>query len=139
MDAFVDILIQHGYWGMFVAAFLAASVFPFSSEAVMVGLQVAGLSPLPLLLWGTAGNVAGSMFNYCIGRLGRIEWIEKYLHVKKEKMERAQHWMEQKGAWVGGFLTRLITKPDTTPEATEDDIRVIARQGKHSSHRRFQV
>ena len=104
MDAFVDILNQHGYWGMFVAAFLAASVFPFSSEAVMVGLQVAGLSPLPLLLWGTAGNVAGSMFNYCIGRLGRIEWIEKYLHVKKEKMERAQHWMEQKGAWVGGFL-----------------------------------
>ena len=50
MDAFVDILIQHGYWGMFVAAFLAASVFPFSSEAVMVGLQVAGL----LLLWGLA-------------------------------------------------------------------------------------
>ena len=86
MDTFVDLLIQYGYWGMFLAAFLAASVFPFSSEAVMVGLQVAGLSPFPLLLWGTAGNVAGSMF------------------VKREKMERAQRWMERKGAWVGGFL-----------------------------------
>ena len=39
----VDFLIQYGYWGMFLAAFLAASVFPFSSEAVMVGLQLAGL------------------------------------------------------------------------------------------------
>ena len=73
MDAFVDILIQYGYWGMFVAAFLAASVFPFSSEAVMVGLQVAGLSPLPLLLWGRAGDLAGRKLNYIIGRFGEIE------------------------------------------------------------------
>ena len=49
MDAVVDFLIQYGYWGMFLAAFLAASVFPFSSEAVMVGLQLAGLDPVMLL------------------------------------------------------------------------------------------
>ncbi len=104
MDTIVDFLIQYGYFGMFVAAFLAASIFPFSSEAVMVGLQLAGLEPLGLLLWGTAGNVGGSMFNYSIGRLGRMEWIEKYLHVKREKVERAQRWMERKGAWVGGLL-----------------------------------
>lgn len=76
MDAMVDFLIQYGYWGMFLAAFLAASVFPFSSEAVMVGLQLAGLDPLLLLVWGTIGNVGGSMFNYSIGRLGRMEWVE---------------------------------------------------------------
>lgn len=101
MDAFIDILIQYGYWGMFVAAFIAGSVFPFSSEAVMAGLQLAGLNPLPLLVWGTAGNVAGSMFNYGIGRLGRMEWIEKYLHVRREKVEKTQRWMEEKGAWMG--------------------------------------
>lgn len=101
MDTLVDILIEYGYWGMFVAAFIAGSVFPFSSEAVMAGLQLAGLSPLPLLVWGTAGNVAGSMFNYGIGRLGRMEWIEKYLHVKREKVEQTRKWMESKGAWMG--------------------------------------
>ncbi len=101
MDTLVDILIEYGYWGMFVAAFIAGSVFPFSSEAVMAGLQLAGLSPLPLLIWGTAGNVAGSMFNYGIGRLGRMEWIEKYLHVKREKVEQTRKWMESKGAWMG--------------------------------------
>ena len=104
MDAIVDFLIQYGYFGMFLAAFLAASIVPFSSEAVMVGLQVAGLDPVMLLVWGTVGNVGGSMFNYCIGRLGRMEWIEKYLGVKPERVERAQHWMERKGAWLGGIL-----------------------------------
>ena len=104
MDAVVDFLIQYGYWGMVLAAFLAASIFPFSSEAVMVGLQLAGLDPVMLLVWGTVGNVGGSMFIYCLGRLGRREWIEKYLHVKRESVEKAQHWMERKGAWVGGVL-----------------------------------
>lgn len=101
MDAVIDFLIQYGYWGMFVAAFIAGSVFPFSSEAVMAGLQLAGLSPMGLLIWGTLGNVAGSMFNYGIGRLGRMEWIETYLHVKREKVEQTQRWMENRGAWMG--------------------------------------
>lgn len=96
--------MRYGYGGMFLAAFLAASVFPFSSEAVMVGLQVAGLDPLLLLAYGTVGNVGGSMFNYCVGRLGRVEWIERYLHVKRERVEKARLWMERKGAWVGGVL-----------------------------------
>ncbi len=104
MDALVDLLMSYGYGGMFLAAFLAASVVPFSSEAIMAGLQIAGLEPISLLIWGTLGNVGGSMFNYCIGRLGRIEWVEKYLHIKKEKVEKAQQWMENKGVWLGGML-----------------------------------
>lgn len=101
MDAITDFLIQWGYWGMFVAAFIAGSVFPFSSEAVMVGLQTAGLAPLPLLVWGTTGNVAGSMFNYCVGRMGKTEWIEQHLHVTREKMENTRRFMDRYGAWMG--------------------------------------
>lgn len=101
MDFITDFLMQYGYAGMFVAAFIAGSVFPFSSEAVMAGLQLAGLGAVPLLIWGTIGNVAGSMFNYWIGRMGRMEWIEKYLHLKREKVEKTQRWMEEKGAWMG--------------------------------------
>lgn len=101
MDAVIELLIQYGYWGMFIAAFIAGSMFPFSSEAVMAGLQLAGLNPMSLLIWGTLGNVAGSMFNYWIGSLGKMEWIEKYLHVKREKVEKTQAWMEKRGAWMG--------------------------------------
>lgn len=86
---------------MLVAAFLAASIFPFPSEAVMVGLQAAGLAPVLLIVYGTIGNVLGSMFNYTIGRLGKMEWIEKYLHVKKEDLDKAHRFMAGRGAWMG--------------------------------------
>ena len=97
----MDILEGYGYWGMTIAAFLAGSVFPFSSEAVMVSLQLAGLEPWPLFLSASVGNVAGSMFNYYVGTLGRLEWIEKYLHIRSEKVLRAQAWMENRGVWMG--------------------------------------
>lgn len=97
----MDILEGYGYWGMTIAAFLAGSVFPFSSEAVMVSLQLAGLEPWPLFLSASVGNVAGSMFNYYVGTLGRLEWIEKYLHIRREKVLSAQAWMENWGVWMG--------------------------------------
>lgn len=103
MDTFIDLLIQYGYVGMFLASLLAGSVFPFSSEAVMAGLLAAGLNPWPLVVYGTIGNVMGSLFNYFIGTLGRLDWIEKYLHVKPDKLDRAQRLMARYGAWIGFF------------------------------------
>lgn len=103
MDAIIDFLINWGYWGMLIAAFLAGSFFPFSSEAVMLGLLAAGLEPWPLIAYGTVGNVLGSVFNYGIGRMGRLDWIERYLHVKQESLDRATHFMRGHGAWMGFF------------------------------------
>lgn len=103
MDAIIDFLINWGYWGILIAAFLAGSILPFSSEAVMLGLLSAGLKPWPLIIYGTIGNVLGSMFNYAIGHMGRIDWIEKYLHVKPQSLEKVQRYMAGRGAWVGFF------------------------------------
>ena len=94
----------YGYWGMFVTAFFAGSVFPFSSEAVMLGLLAApGIEPWPLVTYATVGNVLGSMFNYAVGRMGRLEWIERILKIKREKLERAQRFVSGYGAWMGFF------------------------------------
>ena len=103
MDFIIDILSNYGYWGMLLAAFLAGSFLPFSSEAVMVALQAAGLDPWGLIIYGTIGNVLGGMLNYGIGRMGKTEWIEKYLHVKKKDLDRAMHFMAGHGAWMGFF------------------------------------
>ena len=103
MDAIIDFLINWGYWGMLISAFLAGSFFPFSSEAVMIGLMAAGLNPCPLVIYGTIGNVSGSMFNYFVGRMGRMDWIERYLHVSKGSLDRASHFMAGHGAWMGFF------------------------------------
>lgn len=103
MDVLIDLLVNYGYWGMLVAAFLAGSFFPFSSEAVMLGLLAAGLKTDPLIVYGTIGNVLGSMFNYGVGRMGRLDWVERYLHVSKESLDRAQRFMAGHGAWMGFF------------------------------------
>ena len=103
MGALIDILIDFGYWGMLAAAFLAGSFFPFSSEAVMTALVAVVLDPVQLTIYATIGNVAGGLFNYGVGRMGRLDWIEKYLHVSKESLDKATKFMGGHGAWMGFF------------------------------------
>ncbi|MBQ1759634.1 MAG: DedA family protein [Prevotella sp.] len=103
MDAFINLLMQYGYWGMLISAFTAGSFFPFSSEAVMFGLMAAGLDPFTLAIYGTIGNVLGSLVNYGIGRMGKMEWIERYLHVSKKDLDKAERFMAGQGAWMGFF------------------------------------
>lgn len=103
MDQIVDFLMQYGCWGMFLSSLLAGSILPFSSEAVLLGLLAAGLSPAKLLICATVGNVLGAMLSYYIGRLGRIDWMEKYFHVKKSSLDKTLLFMKDKGAWTGFF------------------------------------
>jgi membrane protein YqaA with SNARE-associated domain len=103
MDTIIEFLTGYGYTGMFIASLLAGSVLPFSSEAVMVGLMAAGLDPWILALYGTIGNVIGSMINYWVGHMGKTEWFERYLNVKQRDMERAERFMAGRGALMGFF------------------------------------
>lgn len=107
MDAFVDALIQilidWGYVGLFVSALLAGSIIPFSSELVMMALVKVGLNPAICVLAATLGNTVGGITCYYMGRLGRIDWIEKYFKVKKEKIDRMQRFLQGKGALMGFF------------------------------------
>ena len=103
MDALMDILLEWGYAGLFLSALLAGSVIPFSSEVVMVGLVHMGLSPTLCILSATVGNTLGGMTCYYIGRLGRVDWVEKYLKVKREKVERMQKFLQGKGALMAFF------------------------------------
>lgn len=103
MEALTDLLADYGYWGMLVAAFLAGSFVPFSSEAVMLVLLATGMDAWQLVVYGSVGNIAGSMVNYGVGHLGRLDWIERYLHVKKKSLDRAQRFMAGHGAWMGFF------------------------------------
>lgn len=107
MDAFIDSLIQllidWGYVGLFISALLAGSIIPFSSELVMVALVKVGLSPTLCVLSATLGNTVGGMTCYYMGRLGRVDWIERYFKVKKEKIDRMQRFLQGKGALMGFF------------------------------------
>jgi membrane protein YqaA with SNARE-associated domain len=99
----IEILTAYGLWGMLIAAFLAGSFFPFSSEAVMLALLATGLDAWELIVWGTIGNVLGSAFNYGVGRMGRLDWVERYLHVSQQSLQRAERFMAGRGAMMGFF------------------------------------
>ena len=103
MDIITTFLISYGYWGMLMSAFLAGSFFPFSSEVVMVALSAAGLNSWKLIVFGTIGNVLGGAFNYVIGRMGKMVWIEKYLHVSQKNLDKAEKFMGGHGALMGFF------------------------------------
>ncbi|HJA84656.1 MAG TPA: DedA family protein [Candidatus Bacteroides avicola] len=107
MDAFVDTLVQvltdWGYVGLFISALLAGSIIPFSSELVMGALVAMGLEPWLCVLSATLGNTAGGLTCYWLGQLGRMDWIEKYLGVKREKVERMQHFLQGRGALMAFF------------------------------------
>ena len=56
---------------MFLSAFLAGTVLPFSSEAVLLACVGCGLDPVMSVLSTTAGNVLGGLTCYGIGHLGK--------------------------------------------------------------------
>jgi len=101
MQSIIDFLVANGSLGMFLAAFMAGTFFPFASEIVLAALLVAGASPVGLLLWGTVGNVLGGLFNYWIGSLGKEEWIARWAKVSPEKLQRGIGYVHRYGAWAG--------------------------------------
>ncbi|MDR1516972.1 MAG: DedA family protein [Dysgonamonadaceae bacterium] len=102
----LDGLVDYGYLGLFLASFLAATVLPFSSEVVFAVLISAGLDVWGCILTATLGNALGGATCYWAGRIGKIEWLERYFKIKKEKIESMQAWLNGKGAVMGffGFL-----------------------------------
>lgn len=94
---------EWGYLGLFIASFLAATVLPFSSEAVFSGLIIAGLDHWTCIFVATLGNSLGGMTCYWLGHLGKIEWIEKYSGVKKAKLEKWVPRMQKHGDWLAFF------------------------------------
>ena len=101
MEEIVNFFTQWGYFGLLIGSFIAGSVIPLSSEAILV-VCVGPLHLDPwLCLWAALiGNVAGGMTCYWMGTLGNIMWIEKYFHVKKEKLDKANRWVGKHGAWM---------------------------------------
>ena len=89
-----------GLFGLFIGTFLAATVMPFSSDALYIATLVAGVNPVATLIVGTLGNWAGGVTTYYIGRLGKWEWIEKWFKVKRETLDKQKRYVDRYGVWL---------------------------------------
>lgn len=88
------------YAGLFLSAFVAATLLPAASEAVLVGLVLAGQQPFEwLLLVAGTGNVLGAMVNWGLGR-SIIRFQNKpWFPVKATSLARSQVWYQRYGKW----------------------------------------
>jgi membrane protein YqaA with SNARE-associated domain len=88
------------YATLFASAFLAATILPVSSEAVLAGLIAAGQgNPVTLFAVATVANTLGSVVNWLIG-LGIARFRDRpWFPVSHERYEAATRQFARYGLW----------------------------------------
>ncbi|MEK9134814.1 MAG: DedA family protein [Patescibacteria group bacterium] len=110
----VSFISGAGYWGIFILMALESALIPIPSEIIMPfsGFLVwdEKFSWWPVILWGTIGNLAGSLIAYFIGRYGGRALVlkyGKYILVSPDDVERAEKWFNKYGS-ASIFFSRLL-------------------------------
>ncbi len=104
LSSFID---NYGYLNLFILSFLASTVLPLGSEALVVALIYQGFSPFTVIMVATIGNYLGSCTTYYLGLKGRPV-LEKYLSPSPEKLEKSEKLFKKYGiytllfTWVPG-------------------------------------
>jgi membrane protein YqaA with SNARE-associated domain len=92
-------LAQFGVIGLGIAAFLAATLLPLSSELIFTGLLLSGESLALLLAVASIGNVLGSVVNYALGRYF-AEFLQRHPnYVSAQQLSKAEQHFSRYGQW----------------------------------------
>lgn len=89
-----------GLLGLFLGNILAATIVPFSSDALYIAVLAAMGEPVACFVVATAGNWLGSVITYFMGSLARWEWLERWFHVKRETLRRQKEKVDRYGVWL---------------------------------------
>jgi membrane protein YqaA with SNARE-associated domain len=91
-------------FGLFLTAFLAATLLPAQSELLLAGLHLGGMHDRYLLVAvATAGNVLGSTINWLLGRYLTHFRDRRWFPISRHALERAERYYRR---W--GVLTLLL-------------------------------
>lgn len=87
------------YITLFCSGLLAATLFPASSEVLLLGLLQQGYNPLWLFIAATAGNTLGSCVNWYLG-LKLLQFQHKrWFPFSPQALQRAQLQFQRFGSW----------------------------------------
>ena len=86
------------YVTLFTLSFLAATLLPLGSEALLLYDISQNNSILLLWLVATVGNTLGSVLNYWLGLKGEA-YLEKKGHLSSLKMQKSKVWFQRYGGW----------------------------------------
>ncbi len=91
---------MESYLGLFVTAFLSATLLPMGSAVALFALCAAGYDPWPLWLWGTLGNTLGGLVNWALGRW-LLHWQDRpWFPFKPDQLGKASAWYGRWGIWT---------------------------------------
>ncbi|WP_026884632.1 DedA family protein [Clostridium akagii] len=114
INLLILILGKLGYFGTFFGMFFESACIPIPSEITLpLGGYLSFTGQLNLILviiFGTAGGTAGSIFAYYIGAKGGRPLVEKYadkLHLSKEKIDSSDALFNKYGDKII-FISRLL-------------------------------
>jgi membrane protein YqaA with SNARE-associated domain len=82
--------IQLGYFGFFLASFLAATVVPFSTEVMAVLMVTRGFAAPILVLTGAVGGYLGCLVNYYMAKYGGKLAFSRFFRVEQSRLERVR-------------------------------------------------
>ncbi|MEE2689730.1 MAG: YqaA family protein [Pseudomonadota bacterium] len=90
-----------GYSSIFLSAFLAATILPLSSEAVLVALTASeGYELWMLIALASVGNTVGAAVNWTLGRYC-LRWLNRsWFPVSPDKLEKASVWFSRYGHYT---------------------------------------
>jgi len=110
----IDGISFFGYWGVGFFMALESACLPVPSEVIMpfAGYFVwAGkFSFWPVVIWGTMGNLIGSILAYAVGYYGGRPFIEKYgkyIFLSRHDLDMADKWFGKYGN-ASIFFSRLL-------------------------------
>ena len=109
-----ELMLTYGNAGLFLTAFLAATLLPLSSEALLIYLVHQTGDPWMPLFWASAGNVLGSMVNYGLGYYGESFIFYRLLKLKPQTLAKARHHYKRaqeisKYSKVGPYISLATT------------------------------
>ena len=101
---------------LFGSAFLAATILPFSSEALLYALLRDGGNPLILVAVATLGNTLGAVVNWLLGLYLLHFQDRRWFYFSRQQITNAQRWFQRYGIWsllfawmpIGGDALTLI-------------------------------
>jgi membrane protein YqaA with SNARE-associated domain len=89
----------YAFVSLFASGFIAATLFPASSEALLLTLQAQGYAPLGLFIAATSGNTLGSCVNWYLGRRIVAFQQRRWFLVSAEALARAERFFNRFGRY----------------------------------------
>ena len=93
----MDLLTYAGLW---LASFIAASLLPLQSEALLIALVLSRDYPTWLLVTvASCGNICGSLFTYGLGRYLLLYANRRWFPLTPARIQQAQNQYQRWGKW----------------------------------------